>query len=214
MNYALELLRQIELFKNLPDTELYELRELLKERRAPKGSYILYASDPGPSVLFILEGKVKITLNSNDGKEVVLANLEKGDFFGEISLLTGEDRSANVVATSDCALLILSSEDFKKHLVRNSGLAMELLKELALRLRTASSKIGDLALYDVPERVYRTLKVLARPVGGKRIVEDRPTHQELSAMIGTSREMVSRAFKSLEEDGLIRSDGKDVEIIK
>ena len=206
-------LKNINLIKELDREEQSRLLRVLKERRCPKGSYIVYAEDPGPSVMFILEGKVKINLVSDEGKEVVLANLEAGEFFGEIALLTGEDRSANVVAVNDCVLLVLGQEDFRNHILQNSGLALALMRELALRLRTASTKIGDLALYDVYERVYRTLKSLAKEAaGGKMIIQDRPTHQELSAMVGTSREMVSRALKDLEEEGAIVIEGKRVEL--
>jgi CRP/FNR family transcriptional regulator, cyclic AMP receptor protein len=211
--YSEDVLRQIGLFRSLENEELRRLSPLLKERRAPRGSYIVYADDPGPSVMFILDGRVKITLVSPKGKEVIIASLGKGEFFGEIALLTGDDRSANVVAVSDCHLLVLSAEDFKKHILNNSGLALELMKELALRIRTSSIKIGDLALYDVLERVLRTLRALGRNDGDKFVVRGRPTHQEIATMIGTSREMVSRALKSLEDQGIIAIEGKTVTIL-
>lgn len=211
-------LKKIPLLSLLSDDELRRLCDVLKERRAPKGSFILYADDPGPSLMFIAEGKVKINLVGSDGSEIVLANLHAGDFFGEIAVLTGEDRSANVVALADCKLLVLCKADFEKHVLHNSGLTLALLRELALRLRTASSKIGDLALLDVYRRIARTLQLIAEPqeLHGEKVfvIESRPTHQELAAMVGTSREMVSRAFKGLEEDGCIILEGKRVIIKK
>ncbi len=209
-------LRKIHLFRELESAELARLIPVLKERHAPKGSYIVYVDDPGPSIMFILEGKVKITLVSSEGKEIVLAHLGEGDFFGEIALLTGEDRSANVVASTDCTVLILASDDFKKHILERSGLALNLMRELALRLRAASAKIGDLALYDVFERVFRQLRSLAKPdpKTGVETIDDRPTHQEISSMVGTSREMVSRALKNMEEDETIRVSGKRIEILR
>ena len=110
-------LRKINLFRELESAELARLLPVLKERHAPKGSYIVYVDDPGPSIMFILDGTVKITLVSSEGKEIVLAHLNAGDFFGEIALLTGEDRSANVVASTDCTVLILAAEDFKMHIL-------------------------------------------------------------------------------------------------
>ncbi len=215
---SLSELRKIPLLVELSDEELTRLSNVLKERRTPKGSYIVYVEDPGPSMMFIAEGKVKINLISNDGKEVVLATLEEGDFFGEIAVLTGEDRSANVVALSDCRLFVLSSEDFNRHILENSGLTRAMVKELALRLRTASTKIGDLALYDVYRRVARTLKAMGKPTmkDGKEIhiIDERPTHQELASMVGTSREMVTRALKGLEEDRCIVVEGKHIEVLK
>lgn len=211
-------LRDIPLLKSLDATELLKLSTLVKERRAPKGSYLVYAEDPGPSIMFIVQGKAKVTLVSSEGKEIVLYNLSKGDFFGEIAVLTGEDRSANVVATSDCKVLVLDAADFRRHVQENNGLAMAMMKELATRLRQASMKIGDLALFDVYRRVARTLKSMAKPkdVDGEEIltITERPTHQELANMVGTSREMVTRALKGLEEDGCIEIDSKEILVHK
>lgn len=211
-------LKQIPLLTHLSEEELKRLCELLKERKAPKGSYILYADDPGPNLMFIAEGKVKINLIGDDGSEIVLANLEKGDFFGEIAVLTGEDRSANVVAMTDCKLFVLSKADFESHVLQSTGLTLALCRELASRLSGASAKIGDLALLDVYRRIARQLHSLAvaQEVNGEKrlVIESRPTHHELAAMVGTSREMVSRAFKGLEEDGCIEIDGKRVIVHK
>lgn len=211
-------LREIPLLSTLEADELIQLAGLMKERKAPKGSYLVYAEDPGPSIMFLVEGKAKVTLVSDDGKEIVLYSLSAGDFFGELAVLTGEDRSANVVAAADCHLYVLSSEDFKKHIRGNNGLALAMMQELALRLRAATTKIGDLALFDVYRRVARTLKMLAKPTdrNGEElmIIEERPTHQELANMVGTSREMVTRALKGLEEDGCIVLDNKSIVIKK
>jgi CRP/FNR family cyclic AMP-dependent transcriptional regulator len=213
-----EELKRIPLMEEVAAPELEALAAVLRERRAPKGSFIVCADDPGPSMMFIADGEVKINLLSRDGKEVVLANLGEGEFFGELALLTGEDRSANVVALTDCRLLVFNKEDFDKHLSTYTGFSRVLLRELAYRLRNASSKIGDLALYDVYRRVARTLKSIGESFlrDGKEIfiVADRPTHQELAAMVGTSREMVTRALKGLEEDKCILIDGKKIEVYK
>ena len=211
-------LRDIPLLSRLDSQELVKLCEVMKERRAPKGSYLVYVEDPGPSIMFLAQGRAKVTLVSNDGKEIVLYNLDKGDFFGEIAVLTGEDRSANVVAATDCRLFVLAAEDFQRHVNSNNGLALAMMRELALRLRTASSKIGDLALFDVYRRVARTLKSLSKPIEAdgveQLVIEERPTHQELANMVGTSREMVTRALKGLEEDGCILMTGKGMVIRK
>jgi CRP-like cAMP-binding protein len=209
---TIDSLKKIPILSAISDTELTELASVLRIRTVPKGNIVVYEQDDATSMMFIQSGEVKVTLSSSDGKEVVLALLGPGDFFGEISLLTGEKRSANVVTASDCEFLVLSEADFLKHLNNNSGLALQMLRELASRLRFSSSQIGDLALYDVYRRVARTLK--AHAVETKKdgemifLIEKRPTHQELASMVGTSREMVTRALKGLEEDGCIEIVGK------
>ncbi len=211
-------LRTLPVFSELEGSELEKLGAAMVERRVPKSSYIVYEGDPGPSMMFLFEGKAKVNLVSNEGKEIVLAMYEPGDFFGEISVLTGEDRSANVVALTDCRLFALPGEEFKRHISGENGLAACMMREMALRLRASSMKIGDLVLFDVYRRVARTLKSLARPttVNGEErlVIQDRPTHQELANIVGTSREMVTRALKGLEEDECILIDSKRIEFRK
>lgn len=207
-------LRKISLLKDLNSTELSNLGQVLIERRIPKGSYVVYADDPAKSLMFIAEGELKVSLKSTDNKEVIVAQLEEGDFFGELALLLNEDRSANVVATADCVIYVLPAEQFEAQILMNSGLALAMLKELAARLKASTVKIGDLALYDVYRRIFRTLASLGVEKDGGREIEKRPTHQELAAMAGTSREMVTRALKGLEEDGYISSEGRKIKVIR
>jgi CRP/FNR family transcriptional regulator, cyclic AMP receptor protein len=218
MTIDLNKIRQIPLFSGLASQELEKLLCVMKKREVSKGSFMVYADDSDLSMMFILDGRAKVTLASDDGKEIVVANLLPGDFFGEMAILTGEDRSANVVATADCEILVLEEGDFNKHILENSGLSIALMKELALRLRRSTEKIGDLALYDVYRRVARTLKSMAEMLsdeGVERwIIKERPTHQELAAIVGTSREMVTRALKGLEEDRCISIKDKSIEVIK
>lgn len=110
-------LRKIKILQPLTQEELTRIGNALQPRRV-HGSFILYADDPGPSLMFIGDGEVKITLLSDDGKEVVLAMMGAGDFFGEMALLTKTQRSANVVAT-DCLLFILGADEFEKQLREN-----------------------------------------------------------------------------------------------
>lgn len=208
------MLSEIPLLQGVGAEELLQLASVLRAKTVNKGTYIFCVNEPGSSMMFVLEGTVKVTLDSDDGKEIILAHMGPGDFFGEIALLTGEERSANVVAASECKLLILTEADFRQHLLANSGLALAMLRALALRLRAASAKIGDLALYDVYRRVARTLKSMGTPseLNGAKVyvIEDRPTHQELASMVGTSREMVTRALKGLEEDHCIEIDQRRI----
>lgn len=209
-------LQKIPLLSSVDKSELEKLALVIHQREVKKNAYILHEDDPGRNLMFVAKGKVKISLVSNEGKEVVITHFDQGDFFGEIALLTGETRSTDVVAVESTTLYVLSEDDFNNHLKNNTGLSHALLKELALRLRASSGKIGDLVLYDVYRRVARTLKSIAKPseLNGEKvhIIDKRPTHQELASMVGTSREMVTRALKGLEEDECIVADGKKIVI--
>lgn len=204
-------LKELSFFRRIADDELSKLSEFLIKKSYNKGNYIVRAKDEDDSLMFVLSGKCRVALSTEDGREVILAHLKEGDFLGEIALLTGSERSADVIAAKDTTVLLLSRANFELHIKQHSSLAVALLRHLALRLRDASAKIADLALLDVYCRVARAISDLPyKSQGQLRVVENRPTHQELAAMVGTSREMVTRALKRLEEEEYISIDGKQI----
>lgn len=207
-----EKLKKVALLSQLSDAELVMVNSVLTQRQAPKGSTVLKAEDRGENVFILLAGEAKVTMIGPDGKEFLLTILEEGDFFGELSALTGQDRSANVVALADCQLGLITNENFLKLLSDIPALSMSLLVTLAQRLRASSFKLGEFALMDVTERVKQTLRGLSEKssTSPQRIVHKRPTHMMLASMVGTSREMVTRALSLLEESGELKFDGKSV----
>jgi CRP-like cAMP-binding protein len=205
-------LRSIPLLSRLSEEELASLKGKLKPVEARKNSIVMRSGSPGAEMLLIVSGGLRVFESNDKGREITIARLSAGDFVGEISLLTGSPRSASVIATSRTSLLQLSREDFIKHVGQHTGLVLSLCQSLAERVRLASGKLADLALLDVPQRLVRTLERMSQPCtpAGHRKVEQRPTHQELADLIGTSREVVSRSLKSLEEHGVLKNDGKVV----
>jgi CRP/FNR family transcriptional regulator, cyclic AMP receptor protein len=205
-------LRGIPLFSRLSDIELGSLRERLKLREIRKNVIILKEGGLGRELLIILTGSVRVFRAGERGKEVTLAVLNGGDFFGEIALLTSSARTAHVIALEKTTLLELSKDDFITHLGKYSGLPLALAQSLADRLRLASGKLADMALLDVPHRLLTTLAKMSavHPSGKGRIVLDRPTHQELADMVGSSREVISRCLKSLEQQGQLCVEGKNI----
>ena len=208
------LLRSIPLFSRLSDAELAGLRERLKTREVRKNAVIMKEGGLGQELMIIHSGSVRVYKAGDKGKEVTLAILYAGDFFGEIALLTSSPRTAHVIASEKTTLLELSREDFISHLGRYSGLPLALAQSLAERLRLASGKLSDMALLDVPHRLLTTLEKMStvNPDGSGRIVIDRPTHQELADMVGSSREVISRCLKSLEQQGQLQVKGKNIYI--
>lgn len=214
----LEPLKKIPFFRGLEESELAAVASVLQEKKIPKGNYILFAEDPASDVLFLAEGTAHVTLISEEGKEVVIYSMKEGDLLGEIAIVTGDQRSANVVATSDCLLYVIREADFKKQLTTNGGLAYALIKELAHRLYKANTTIEGLAFLDVYNRIYRTLVELSKP-GEKNgeeilVIDKRPTHQELAHMVGSSREVVTRTLRNMESDGCITIQDKHIELRK
>ena len=210
------ILRRIPLVSRLSEGELSSLRARLKIREVRKNVVIMKEGGLGQELMIILSGSVRVYKAGNKGKEVTLAVLSAGDFFGEIALLTNPSRTAHVIALEKTTLLELSRDDFKSHLNSFSGLPLALAQSLAERLRLASGKLSDMALLDVPHRLLTTLEKMSTegPNGECRIVVDRPTHQELADMIGSSREVISRCLKSLEQQGQLIVEGRNIIITR
>jgi CRP-like cAMP-binding protein len=206
-----DVLRRVPLFSELSEPEVARFAEVLREREYPRNSVILFEDDPGDALYIVSSGQVKVVLIGEDGREVILSVLGDGDFFGEMSLIDDEPRSAHVIAMKDSTLLVLRRDDFQAQLQAHPRIALTLLRELVRRLRRADEKIGGLVLLDVNGRVARLLLELAAEAGGQRITR-KLTHHTIAQMIGSSRETVSRAMRELVDRGCIEVSRKDITI--
>jgi len=214
----ISFLRQVALFAGLHDEQLRALAKVTLTRAFPKESIIILADEEGDALFLIAKGQVKVSLVSEDGREVILSLLGPGAVFGELSLLDGKPRSANVVATEDTELVMLRRSDFLQLLHRVPQIAISLLAELAARLRKTDRKIEGLALLDVTSRISETLLQLASEQGSDTpqgvLLRNRPTHQQLANMSGTTRETVSRVLKRLEAQGYISCKNRTITILR
>jgi CRP-like cAMP-binding protein len=195
-----DFLSTVPLLSRIDRAELQKFAEVTREKQYPKGSVILFEDDPGDSLFLVREGRVKVVLVGEDGREVILGVLGVGDHFGELSLIDDQPRSAHVIAMEDSSLLVLRREDFRRRVEANVSVAWALLNELSRRLRRADNKIGGLVLLDVPGRIARLLLDLAEEAGADRL-EKPLTHQTIAQMIGASRETVSRAMREFQDAG-------------
>ncbi len=210
MNTA-DFLLTVPLFKSLGNAEVANFAQLAREKSYPRGSVILFEDDQGDSLFVVRDGRVKVVLVAEDGREVILGILGVGEHFGELSLIDDQPRSAHVVAMEDSTLLVLRREDFRRRVEQNPAVAWALLIELSRRLRRADEKIGSLVLLDVPGRIARVILDAAAEVGSDFI--DRPlTHQTIAHVIGASRETVSRAMREFVEAGWINTERRRIRI--
>ena len=193
-----DFLATVPLFSGLDRAELQRFADLTREKFYPRGSVILFENDPGDSLFVVRQGRVKVVLIGEDGREVILGVLGVGEHFGELALIDDRPRSAHVIAMEDSHLLVLRREDFRKRVESSPAVAWSLLTELSRRLRRADEKIGGLVLLDVPGRIARLLLDLAEETGSDTI-EKPLTHQTIAQMIGASRETVSRAMKDFQD---------------
>ncbi|MBN4055378.1 cAMP-activated global transcriptional regulator CRP [bacterium AH-315-K03] len=181
-------------------------------RRYPAKSTIIYAGDSSDSLYYIVDGSVTVLIEDDAGKEMIVAYLNKGDFFGEMGLFEDQDsRSAWVRAKSQCEVGEISYSKFNELSQKNPDILYAIGTQMAKRLRETTRKVGDLAFLDVTGRVARTLLDLCKqpdamthPDG----MQIKITRQEIGRIVGCSREMVGRVLKTLEEQGLLEAKGK------
>jgi len=160
----------------------------------------------------IASGRVKVCVSSSGGKELILATLGPGQFFGEMALLDDAPRSATVVAQLPSSTYRIRRQDFDQLLESHPSIARKLLRELSLRLRRANAQMESLVTLDVVGRLARFFIDLARQhgqlLGNGWVAVRRPTHQDIANSIGTSRETVTRLINDLEQRGLVVNEGK------
>ena len=209
-------LRNVPIFTDLSDSDLNRIASKMVSRDYEKGQMILLEESTGETFFIMTSGTVKVTRLSDDGREVILALLGESDFFGEMSLLDGEGRSANIVANEDAEVMTLSRRDFLECLETYPKIAISLLEELAVRLRKSDQQIESLSLSDSEQRIGITLIRLAEERGtikrGDVTVQNLPYQQDIANMAGTSRETVSRTLKLLEDKKLVKRNGSDINI--
>jgi CRP-like cAMP-binding protein len=206
-----DFLATVPLFKSLDPEGLQRFTEVTREKSYPKGSVILFEDDPGDSLFIVRDGRVKVVLVGEDGREVILGMLGVGEHFGELALIDDRPRSAHVIAMEDATLLVLRREDFRRRVEEAPSVMWGMLVELSRRLRRADEKIGGLVLLDVPGRIARLLLDAAAEAGHDTI--DRPlTHQTIAQMIGASRETVSRTMKDFQDSGWIAVERRRIRV--
>ncbi len=188
------------------------------KRSYPPKHTILHAGDVPTTLFLILEGSVSILLEDKDGKEIVLAYLGPGDFFGEMCLFPEQKARTAIVRTRAQPTLVAEATytSFRQFATSHHEIMYQIAGQLAARLRGTSQRLGDLAFLDVAGRLAHILLDLSKKADSAehprgRVV--RISRQELARNAGCSREMAGRVLKKLEEDGLVLSQGRNVVVL-
>jgi len=202
------VLRQHYLFRDLTEAELDELLTHARMTRFRAGDTICLRGAPGAGMMAILSGEVTISVTGADGRQIILTRLGEGEIFGEIALLDGGERTADVVAAVDTELMTIDRRNFLPYLERHPPISIKLLVALCAKLRRTTEQVEDLALMDLAPRLAKRLLTLAGIAGepplGAAKIESAPTQGELAAMMGTSRESINRQLSAWQRDGLLR----------
>ena len=200
------LLRSIPLFAGLPENQVYQIARMAGVRKVPRNTTLVRVGDKTDALYVLVSGSAKVLYRDVEGREVILTLLGAGECFGEMSLIDGSPRSADVVSCEPCELLVIAKSDFAHALSENVDLCLNIMKSLADRLREANRKIESLALLDVYGRVAKLLLDFSELEDGRRVIRRKVSKQDMAKMVGASREMVSRVMKDLESRGYVRSE--------
>ncbi len=201
--------------KNLRDVPAIDrFLSYCRVRTVPSKTVMIHAGDLPDALYYIVAGSVEVMIEYEDGNEMVLAYLNKGQFFGEMGLFYEQPtRSAWVRTRTECEIAEMTYPRFRQIASESPGLVFELATQLATRLERTNRKLGDLAFVDVSGRVAHAVMdlcnepdAMTHPDG----MQIKVSRQELSRLVGCSREMAGRVLKVLEEQGLVSASGKTI----
>lgn len=198
------LLKETSLFSSLSKNELLSLKKKLYMRSFKKNETILYEKDTNEYMYLILDGQVKVVQINEDGKEIILAIHQAGDFFGEISMIDGRTMPATVISSGHSEIAIISKKEFQSLLTMHSKINENLLKILCARLRESWNKIQILSFNTSSQRVRMLFHSLIRE-HGERIdggiqLNIKLTHLDIANMTGLTRETVTRIIDKWQKE--------------
>jgi len=194
-----------------------ELRSRAVSRSYERGTALFHELQRSDKVFLILSGRVKLTSNTDEGREVVFGLRGPGDLIGELSAIDGEPRSASATALESVEALVVSARDFVSFLEERPRVALLVMQLIGHRLRDADRKRVEFAAQDSIGRVAARIIELCERFGeetdrGVRIGAP-ISQEELAGWTGCSREAVSRALHALRELGWIETERRNVTVL-
>src|SRR5436190_6062648 len=159
---TLDAIRSVPLFASLDDAAAGELRDLLRKRHEAAGTALFRAGDKGDAMYLIESGRIRISVSDEDKKEIVLAELARGDFFGEMAIIDGKQRSADAGVIEEARLAVLSREDFLRFIRNNPTVALEMLSATFSRLRHTDRMLQQRVSRNVNEEQDKRMTISDR----------------------------------------------------
>ena len=213
-----QLLGECVLFRGLSPKDRSELVARARMRNFPAGETIFLMGASGDSMMAVLDGNVRISVPSPEGKEIVLAIIQPGEVFGEIAVLDGKERTAEATAMSDCTLAVLERRDVLAFLETNPSGWPRLVDLLCARLRHSDRQIAEMAFLQLPVRLAKALlrmaDMAAGLAGARAGARIRLTQRELGNIVGMTRESVNKCLREWQRKGIIRVEDNAIIIVK
>lgn len=210
-------LENFNLFEGLNSENMERLEMITKMQEISKSQPIYFAQDPSNSIFFLKKGRVKLTRTSPNGKEMIVALINPGDVFGEMSIVEDSERSDYAITMDQSLICAISKNDFKDFIEKNPSLNLKLTKLIGFKMRKYSERIEGLIFKDANQRVVSFLLSLAedqgKKIGDEIFIKPFLTHQDIASLTACSRQTVNAILSSLREEGLIDFDRRKL-IIK
>lgn len=208
-------LDRVDLFDGLPAETVADIEAQCAWVQVEADQQVFDKESDTQDVYFVVSGTVRILTAGPDEREVALADVPAGNYFGELAAIDGMRRSARVVATKDSVLAMLPSPDFLALMRRHPEIAMRVLSRLSRVIRSLDSRVTELSTKTDKQRVFSQLLQLAEPEpldSERHVIADLPNHREIAAWTGTSRETVAQAIGELARQGIVRRKGMSLQI--
>jgi len=203
---AVDTLAKIDLFQSLRTEEILALNSRCVWRRAKAREWILDYRDAGTNVFFLAFGTVRVLVQSMEGRQTVLRDLQAGAFFGELAAIDGQERSASILALTDATIARMRATTFVETVTNHSQVCKTILLHMTRQIRALSDRVREFATLSIRERLSMELIRMSRPGDqplNRAIISPPPTHAHLAGLIGTRRESVTRELNAMAGSGLI-----------
>lgn len=218
MQSDLEALRGTDMFASLPDEHLAQLAMRCQHRRFEAGARIFKAGDPGTTLFVITDGRVQIETVADNGKEIMLAELENGDAFGDLALLDGLPRSASAIAMVGTDCITLHRDDFLELVESSSDAMRAVLTALSRIIRTMNERLVEVATHSYADRLAKELRRLANEHGvetSEGVLIDRPlSRSQLARRVGIYQGEVESLMAHLEYERIVMVVGDRVTVVR
>jgi CRP-like cAMP-binding protein len=205
-------LENFNIFKDLKEESMQELSRITSMQDIPKNQPIYFPQEPSNSIFFLKKGRVKLTRTSTDGKEMILALVNKGEVFGEMAYFDEGERNDFATALDDCLVCAINKNEFKEFVDRNPELNLRITKLIGLKLKKYSERIEELVFKDAEQRLVSFLLRIAdengKQIGEEIFVKPFLKHQDIAELTATSRQTVNSILTDLREKKVINFDRK------
>ena len=193
----LTVLRKHPIFCDLDADAFEQLGRYAKPATLKRGATIFSKGDPGNSLVAVISGTVKISISSPDGRSAILNLIGPGEIFGEVAVLDGQARTADAIANSNCEIFVIDRREFLPFVRSQPTLAMKFIELLCARLRWTSDQVEQVILQDLPGRLASALiRLTERRKAAHECHTIAVTQQEISEMVGMSRESINKQLRA------------------